>query len=96
MTPRGRFIVASLVAAAAALVVELSAQWIARRDLLAGVLRGIDPPLLALGVFALITRLLAFFVFPGWVLYTAARWSLAAIAARSRKTGEGMGLPRGS
>ncbi len=87
MSPRGRFILAVAVAVAAALVVELSGQWLARHDLLAGVLRGIDPPLLALGVVAMITRLFAFFLFPGWVLYAAARWALAARALRNANAG---------
>jgi|RhiMethySRZTD1v2_1073278.scaffolds.fasta_scaffold42155_1 hypothetical protein len=84
MSPRGRSILAVAVAVTAALSVELSGQWLARHDLLAGILRGIDPPLLALGVFAVVTRLFAFFLFPGWVLYAAARWALAAREARAR------------
>jgi hypothetical protein len=83
MTPRARFLFAGVFGAGAALFVELAARWIARRDLLAGMLSAIDPPLLALGGLALITRLFVLFVVPGWVAYAAARWLLANVRSRA-------------
>jgi hypothetical protein len=85
MSPRNRVLAALILGGGAALAVELAARFFARRDLLASFLNAIDPPLLALGAFALFTRLFVFFLVPGWIAYAAARWALEARQTRSPK-----------
>jgi len=77
-----RLLFAAIVAALFGLLHALSARWLAGRDLLGALLNQLDPVALLLGLVIAFTRLVLFFLVPGWLLYRAMRVAQRALSER--------------